>query len=64
MNAAAMAPKKQPAVKRLTTLEETWEFLADAKPLEPIGRPKSDLKLVRAKTEPITPVSYPVGRAC
>jgi hypothetical protein len=27
-NAAAMAPKKQPAVSGETTLEETWAFLA------------------------------------
>jgi hypothetical protein len=48
--AAAMAPKKQPAVRRETTLDETLAFLALAKPELPIGRPKSVLKLLKART--------------
>jgi hypothetical protein len=45
-----MAPKKQPAVRRETTLDETLAFLALAKPELPTGRPKSVLKLLKART--------------
>jgi hypothetical protein len=57
--AAAIAPKKHPAVRRETTFEETFAFLALAKPVLPGGRPKSSLKLESARTLPITPVSNP-----
>jgi hypothetical protein len=52
-----MDPKKQPAVSSDTTLEEIWAFLSSLNPDESTGRPKSFLKLERARTEPITPVS-------
>jgi hypothetical protein len=52
-----MDPKKQPAVNRLTTFEEIEAFFVLAKPDSSSGRPKSFLKLLRASTEPITPVS-------
>jgi hypothetical protein len=45
-----MAPKKQPAVSKETTLDETLAFLALANPELPIGRPKSLLKLLNART--------------
>lgn len=53
----AIAPKKQPAVNRETTLDEILAFFELAKPELPVGRPKSSLKLLRASTLPITPVS-------
>ena len=52
-----MAPKKQPAVSKDTTLDEISELLEEAKPEEPVGIPKSSLKLVSERTLPITPVS-------
>ena len=55
--AARMAPKKAPAVSKLTTLAETRAFLGLVKPDLSIGRPKSSLKLDNARTLPITPVS-------
>ena len=45
-----MAPKKQPAVSKETTLDETLAFFELAKPELPIGRPKSVLKLLKART--------------
>lgn len=57
---ANIAPKKQPAVRRETTFWEMWAFVLLAKPVVPVGRPKSFLKLARERTEDITPVSYPM----
>lgn len=59
---ANMAPKKQPAVSRETTFWEMWAFVLLANPVVPDGNPKSCLKLLRERTELITPVSYPVLR--
>jgi hypothetical protein len=59
MKAAAMAPKKDPAVRSDTTLEETEAFFSLEKPSLPWGRPKSFLKDSIARTEPMTPVSKP-----
>jgi hypothetical protein len=57
---AKMAPKKQPAVSRETTFCEMCAFVLLAKPVLPVGRWKSFLKLANERTEDITPVSYPV----
>jgi hypothetical protein len=59
MKAAAMAPKKDPAVSSDTTLEETEAFFSLEKPSLPWGRPKSFLNDSIARTDPMTPVSKP-----